>query len=132
MSDEGKDDGFSISTSTDFRIRGIGQLGPALRALGGLVAVCVIAWVSDFSAEEAGRGDALFDIGIMPGWAYIGEPPEDLVGAWLTGSPERIAEELRADREVGANVFHLKFRSRTLDEYLDQLAAFGEEVRPLL
>ena len=79
-----------------------------------------------------GRGDALFDIGIMPGWAYIGEPPEDLVGAWLTGSPERIAEELRADREVGANVFHLKFRSRTLDEYLDQLAAFGEEVRPLL
>jgi len=55
MSDEGKDDGFSISTSTDFRIRGIGQLGPALRALGGLVAVCVIAWVSDFSAEEAGR-----------------------------------------------------------------------------
>jgi alkanesulfonate monooxygenase SsuD/methylene tetrahydromethanopterin reductase-like flavin-dependent oxidoreductase (luciferase family) len=84
------------------------------------------------SAEEAGRGDALFDIGIMPGWAYIGEPPEDLVGAWLTGSPERIAEELRADREVGANVFHLKFRSRTLDEYLDQLAAFGEEVRPLL
>ena len=84
------------------------------------------------SAEEAERGDARFDIGIMPGWAYIGDPPDDLPPAWLTGSPERIAEELRADRETGANAFHLKFRSRTLEEYLDQLAAFGAEVRPLL
>ena len=84
------------------------------------------------SAEEAERGDARFDIGIMPGWAYIGDPPDDLPPAWLTGSPERIAEELRTDRETGANVFHLKFRGRTLEEYLDQLAAFGAEVRPLL
>ena len=68
----------------------------------------------------------------MPGWAYIGEPPEDLPPAWLTGPPEKIAEELRADRAVGANAFHLKFRARTIEEYLDQLAAFGEQVRPLL
>ena len=84
------------------------------------------------SAEKAERGDARFDVGIMPGWAYIGDPPDDLPPAWLTGSPERIAEELRADREAGANAFHLKFRGRTLEEYLDQLAAFGAEVRPLL
>jgi len=84
------------------------------------------------SADEAGRDDARFDVGIMPGWAYIGDPPDDLPPAWLTGSPERIAEELRADRGVGANVFHLKFRGRTLEEFLDQLAAFGEQVRPLL
>ncbi|MBH99592.1 MAG: LLM class F420-dependent oxidoreductase [Acidimicrobiaceae bacterium] len=84
------------------------------------------------SAEEVGRADASFDIGIMPGWAYIGDPPDDLPPAWLTGSPEHIAEELRADRAAGANVFHLKFRSRTIEEYLDQLAAFGEQVRPLL
>ncbi len=84
------------------------------------------------AAEEAGRGGVGFDIGIMPGWAYIGEPPEDLPPAWLTGPPEKIAEELRADRAVGANAFHLKFRARTIEEYLDQLAAFGEQVRPLL
>jgi len=84
------------------------------------------------SATEAGREGAVFDIGIMPPWGYIGDPPEDLPPAWLTGSAERIAESLRVDRQVGANVFHLKFRSRTFDEYLDQLAAFGEEVRPLL
>jgi len=84
------------------------------------------------AADEAGRDGIRFDVGIMPGWAYIGDPPEGLPPAWLTGDPEHIATELRADREVGANVFHLKFRSRTLEEYLDQLAAFGEQVRPLL
>ena len=84
------------------------------------------------AADEAGRGGAGFDIGIMPGWAHIGEPPDGLPPAWLTGPPERIAEELRADRDVGANAFHLKFRARTIEEYLDQLAAFGEQVRPLL
>jgi probable F420-dependent oxidoreductase len=84
------------------------------------------------SAAAAGREGTAFDIGIMPPWGYIGDPPEDLPPAWLTGSADRIAESLRADRQVGANVFHLKFRSRTFEEYLDQLAAFGEEVRPLL
>ncbi len=76
--------------------------------------------------------DAAFDGGIMPGWAYIGDPPDDLPPAWLTGGPEQVAESLREDRAVGANVFHLKFRGRSLTEYLDQLAAFGEQVRPLL
>jgi probable F420-dependent oxidoreductase len=84
------------------------------------------------AADESGRDDAAFDIGFMPGWAYIGDPPEGLPPAWLTGDPEAIAESLRADRAVGANVFHLKFRGRTIEEYLDQLAAFGDQVRPLL
>ena len=38
----------------------------------------------------------------------------------------------RADGDAGANVFHLKFRSRTLNEYIEQLSIFGEEVKPLL
>ncbi|MDG2428979.1 MAG: TIGR03619 family F420-dependent LLM class oxidoreductase [Acidimicrobiales bacterium] len=84
------------------------------------------------SADEAHRPNDRFDVGIMPGWTYIGDPPEHLPPAWLTGSPDHIAAELRADRETGANVFHLKFRGRTIEEYLDQLAAFGEDVRPLL
>ena len=41
-----------------------------------------------------------FDIGIMPPWSYIGEVPEDLPPAGLTGSPEKIAEHLRADRDA--------------------------------
>ncbi|MEE2768369.1 MAG: TIGR03619 family F420-dependent LLM class oxidoreductase [Actinomycetota bacterium] len=84
------------------------------------------------AAEESGRETEAFDIGIMPPWVYIGEPPEGLPPAGLSGSPEQIAESLTADRGAGANVFHLKFRSRTFGEYKDQLAAFGEGVRPLL
>ena len=84
------------------------------------------------AAEEAGRETETFDIGIMPPWMYIGEPPEDLPPTGLSGPPEQIAESLQADRGAGANVFHLKFRSRTFGEYKDQLAAFGEGVKPLL
>jgi probable F420-dependent oxidoreductase len=85
------------------------------------------------AAEKAGRGDATFDIGIMPPRIHVGDPTFDL-GAWphLTGSPESIAERLRAFLAVGANVLHLKFRCRTLEEQLDQMAAFGAEVAPLL
>tara|TARA_X000000368_G_scaffold184103_1_gene145406 strand:- start:248 stop:1192 length:945 start_codon:yes stop_codon:yes gene_type:complete len=84
------------------------------------------------AANESGRENASFDIGIMPPWSYIGDPPDGLPPAGLTGPPEKIAEHLRADHDAGANVFHLKFRSRTLEEYIEQLRIFGEEVRPLL
>ena len=84
------------------------------------------------TAADSGRQNTSFDIGIMPPWSYIGEVPEDLPPAGLTGSPEKIAEHLRADRDAGANVFHLKFRSRTLNEYIEQLSIFGEEVKHLL
>jgi probable F420-dependent oxidoreductase len=84
------------------------------------------------SAEDHGRGDARFDIGWMPPWTYVGKAPEDLPDAQLHGEPEHIAEVLRAGLQAGANVLHLKFRSRSKCEYLDQLSAFHEQVAPLL
>lgn len=85
------------------------------------------------SAEAAGRGDARFDIGFMPPWIHVGEPAWDLGPApHLTGSPEQIAEPLRDAVAVGANVLHVRFRSRSLQEQLDQLEAFGTEVAPLV
>jgi probable F420-dependent oxidoreductase len=85
------------------------------------------------AADQAGRPDATFDIGIMPPRIYVGEPPFDL-GAWphLTGSADRIAEALRALLAVGANVLHVKFRSRSREELLDQMAAFADHVVPQL
>ena len=83
-------------------------------------------------AEAAGRGDRAFDIGIMPPWMYIGDPPFELAPHEIGGSPEAIAAELRSERELGANVFHLKFRNRSLDELLDQIARFGADVAPLV
>jgi uncharacterized protein (DUF849 family) len=69
----------------------------------------------------------------MPPRIYVGEPPFDL-GAWphLTGSADRIAEALRALLAVGANVLHVKFRSRSREELLDQMAAFADHVVPQL
>ena len=85
------------------------------------------------AAEKAGRHNPSFDIGHMPGTLYIGDPPEELASATsLSGTPEAIAEELLSACELGANVLHLRFSSRTLGEFQDQIAAFGEQVAPLL
>ena len=83
------------------------------------------------AAEAAGRGDEHFDIGFHAGLLYVGQPPEGS-RATLSGSAEAIAEPLRRAAEAGANVFHLRFVNRSRDELLDQMAAFGQDVAPLL
>ena len=84
------------------------------------------------SAELQGRENARFDIGWMPPWMYVGAASGELPHAPLQGEPERIAETLRVGLAAGANVLHLKFRSRSKQEYLDQLSAFHADVAPLL
>ena len=84
------------------------------------------------AAEAAGRGDAQFDIGYMPGWSYLtGGPADDLPPTQIFGA-EALAEDLRKARAAGANTVHLKFRGRTFAEYLEQLDAFAEDVVPLV
>jgi alkanesulfonate monooxygenase SsuD/methylene tetrahydromethanopterin reductase-like flavin-dependent oxidoreductase (luciferase family) len=83
------------------------------------------------AAEEAGRGDTRFDIGFHGGIIYLGQPPEG-TQATLTGSPQEVADHLRRAAEAGANVLHLRFANRSKEELLDQMAAFGAEVAPLL
>lgn len=84
------------------------------------------------SAEANGRGDAPIDIGYMPGWVHLtGGPADDLPPTQIIGV-EAYAEDLRAARAAGATAMHLKFRARTLSEYLEQLDAFAEEVVPLV
>jgi probable F420-dependent oxidoreductase len=82
-------------------------------------------------ADEV-RPDAVLDLGFMPGMVYVGEPDWD-VGAWcISGPADKIAESLREAHQLGCNVLHLRFRSRSLDELSDQIAAFGAEVAPNL
>lgn len=84
------------------------------------------------SAAEHGRADARIDIGYMPGAAHLtGAPAGEIPPTQLYGS-EALAERLRAAREAGATVMHLKFRGRTLAEYLEQFDAFAEQVVPLV
>lgn len=83
------------------------------------------------AAEAAGRGDAAFDIGYMPPWTYLlGDVPEGVMA--LSGGIDPLVEDIRAAREVGANTIHLKFRSRNVNEYLEQVDAFVERVVPLV
>lgn len=85
------------------------------------------------AAEAAGRGKPALDIGYMPPWGYLtGEPPEGIGIHWLEGGCEGLAADIRAAREAGANVMHLKFRARSCAEYLEQLDAFASEVVPLV
>lgn len=85
------------------------------------------------AARAAGRGDVAFDVGYMPPWSYLlGSVPRELPATGLAGGAAALAEDLRAARAAGANVFHLKFRARDLPEYLAQLDAFADEVLPLV
>ena len=68
----------------------------------------------------------------MPPWMYIGDPPEGIGPHQLAGSADQIAAELVRERDLGANVFHVKFRGRDLSEYIDQLQTFADEVVPLV
>ncbi len=84
------------------------------------------------SAADAGRDGAAIAIGFMPGGSYLTGPlPEGVTGARYVGA-EPLAEAIRGGRAAGADVIHVAFRSRSLDEYLDQLDAFAEEVVPLV
>jgi probable F420-dependent oxidoreductase len=84
------------------------------------------------AAITAGRPNARFDIGYMPGWAYLtGPAPDDLPPVTIVG-PEALADDIRAARDAGANVMHIRVRGRTLPEYLDQLDAFAADVVPLV
>ena len=85
------------------------------------------------AAAAAGRDGHHFDVGFMPPWCYLlaESAPEGLPPVMVCGA-EPVAASIRAARATGANTFHLKFRARTLDEYLQQFDAFAESVVPLV
>ena len=85
------------------------------------------------AAAAAGRDGARFDVGFMPPWCYLlaGTAPEGLPPVMACGV-EPVAASIRAGREAGANTLHLKFRARTLEEYLEQYDVFAESVVPLV
>jgi hypothetical protein len=78
------------------------------------------------------RGDDTGDIGAITDWIYVGQPEWDLGRRAVTGSAEQIAESLRSWTGVGVNHLQVRFPSRSADELVDQVTAFGSEVGPLL
>ncbi|MEV0224172.1 LLM class F420-dependent oxidoreductase [Streptomyces sp. NPDC050704] len=81
--------------------------------------------------EEAGVAEPVV-VGAITEPLYVGEPGWDVGRRTLTGSPEVLAESLRAYRAMGVHQIQVRFRSRSRGELTDQMAAFGTEVAPLL
>jgi len=78
------------------------------------------------------RGEDPIDLGTICEPIYVGDPGWD-VGPWtISGRPEAVAERIRAFKDLGIGHVQVRPRARTLDEHLDQLAALGRDVLPLL
>lgn len=71
--------------------------------------------VSARESEAWRRRARPLDVGLAP------EPPLD-----PTGESARVREEVERHRACGATILNLRFRSRSLDHHLEQLAAFME------
>ncbi|MEU1037265.1 LLM class F420-dependent oxidoreductase [Streptomyces sp. NPDC005551] len=73
-----------------------------------------------------------FVVGAITEPLYVGEPVWDVGRRTLSGTPEALAESLRAYPAMGVHQIQVRFRSRGRNELLDQMAAFGAEVAPHL
>ena len=60
----------------------------------------------------------------------MGDPAWDVGARTLSGAPEPMADKLRAFRDMGVSHLQVRFRSRSLDELLDQFDAFAPTSRP--
>ncbi|MBL1081973.1 LLM class F420-dependent oxidoreductase [Streptomyces actinomycinicus] len=81
--------------------------------------------------EEAGR-DGEYTVGAITEPLYVGRAGWDVGRRTLTGTPERIAESLRAYRALGVDQIQVRFRSRSRAELIEQVGLFGAEVAPRL
>jgi hypothetical protein len=80
--------------------------------------------------EEAGR-DGPFVISGTVG-LYVGEPPFEVPRWTVTGGPEKVAAAVRQQVALGVSHVAVRIPSRTCDEHVDQIAAVGRDVAPLV
>ncbi|WP_240802028.1 TIGR03619 family F420-dependent LLM class oxidoreductase [Streptomyces sp. A1136] len=72
------------------------------------------------------------EIGAITEALYVGEPAWATGRRTLTGKAEALAASLREYAALGVDQIQVRFRSRDRAELIDQIAAFGAEVAPLL
>jgi probable F420-dependent oxidoreductase len=78
------------------------------------------------------HGDAPITVGMNSDWLYVGRPAWDVPAGTRTGDGAELAAALRDVRALGVDHVGVRFRSRSCDELVDQIAAFGRDVVPLL
>lgn len=77
-------------------------------------------------------GDQPIDLGAITEFLYVGDPGWDVGEQTLSGSPDRLVEQLNAFGAMGCSHLQVRFRNRSLQELLDQMDAFGRDVAPHL
>ncbi|MEU2363029.1 TIGR03619 family F420-dependent LLM class oxidoreductase [Streptomyces noursei] len=82
--------------------------------------------------REAAGVDEPIEIGAIVEPVYVGDAGWDVGRRTLVGAPERIAASLREYAAMGVQQLQVRFRSRERAELVEQVAAFGAEVGPLL
>jgi probable F420-dependent oxidoreductase len=63
---------------------------------------------------------------------YVGEPAFDVPRWTLTGQSDKLAGAVRDLVALGVNHVAIRIPSRSCEEHIDQIAAFGREVAPLI
>ncbi|KUM72458.1 TIGR03619 family F420-dependent LLM class oxidoreductase [Streptomyces curacoi] len=89
-----------------------------------------IARIRRLREEEGIAGP--FTVGAIAEPLYVGTPAWDVGRRTVSGTPEAVAESLRAYRAMGVDQLQVRFRSRSRAELVAQIEEFGEEVGPLL
>ncbi|MEW2632817.1 LLM class F420-dependent oxidoreductase [Streptomyces sp. NPDC048389] len=82
--------------------------------------------------REAAGIDGPFTVGAITEPLYVGEPAWPTGRRTLTGEPQALAESLRAYAAMGVHQIQVRFRSRSVTELIDQMAAFTTDVAPHL
>nr|WP_307050145.1 LLM class F420-dependent oxidoreductase [Streptomyces achromogenes] len=73
-----------------------------------------------------------FTVGAITEPLYVGPPSWNVGRRTLTGSPQALAESLRAYPAMGVDQIQVRFRCRSRSELIEQITAFGAEVAPHL
>jgi alkanesulfonate monooxygenase SsuD/methylene tetrahydromethanopterin reductase-like flavin-dependent oxidoreductase (luciferase family) len=82
--------------------------------------------------EQAGRADEPMAVGHITPFIHVGTPTWDVGDTTISGSPQEVADRILAGTPAHVNQLQVRFKSRTCNEQCDQMAAFGDEVGPLL
>lgn len=82
--------------------------------------------------REIHRRNEPLEIGMNSPFLYIGRPSFPVPDSTLSGTPAELSDSLRALRDLGIHHLGVRFRSRSCDELVDQIAAFAADVAPTL
>jgi probable F420-dependent oxidoreductase len=81
--------------------------------------------------EKAGIAEPI-ELGVVTEMIYVGDASWDVGERTISGAADHIAARLREFGDMGVSHLQVRFRSRDVNEAVDQIARFGAEVGPLL